>query len=76
MRSLRCVMDDKIITTWDKVVDKEDKIRRWAVVTAKLLSRNIRTFAHANRHYPGYAPKIVERIINYINYIKANHLSH
>jgi len=54
---------ETITKTWEKeVLDRSDRLLRWAAVIKKLLPRVPETFAYANNHYAGHAPSTVRRL--------------
>jgi uncharacterized protein YecE (DUF72 family) len=54
---------EKITKTWEKVVvDREDRMTRWAEVLERMVNRKILTFAYINNHYAGHAPATARRL--------------
>jgi uncharacterized protein YecE (DUF72 family) len=54
---------EAITTTWDReVIDREDRIRRWARFLAGLSARGHRSYVYVNNHYAGHAPTTTRRL--------------
>jgi uncharacterized protein YecE (DUF72 family) len=54
---------EKITKTWEKVVvDKEDRLARWAEVIRKILDSGRSVTAFANNHYAGHGPATAIRL--------------
>ena len=64
---LRLIGDRKeieaITTHWDKtVIDRTDRLKRWAGVIQRHVRRNVKTFVYVNNHYAGYAPETLRKL--------------
>jgi uncharacterized protein YecE (DUF72 family) len=58
---------ESITESWDKeVIDRGDRIERWADLIEQLVKRDIETLIYANNHYAGYAPATADRLYNLI----------
>jgi uncharacterized protein YecE (DUF72 family) len=54
---------EAITTTWDReVIDRPDRLSRWADFLVGLLDREIRTLVYINNHYAGHAPTTARRL--------------
>ncbi len=54
---------EKLTTTWDKeVIDRTDRLRRWARLLARLTGRRVPSFVYVNTHYAGHAPATLETL--------------
>ncbi len=54
---------EAITTTWDKeVLDRKERLMRWADLAARLLERRIEMLIYANNHYAGHAPTTANRL--------------
>lgn len=54
---------EAITTSWDKeVIDRGDRLERWAEVVARLVEREVETLIYINNHYAGFAPATAERL--------------
>jgi uncharacterized protein YecE (DUF72 family) len=54
---------ERVTRTWDReVVDRGDRLRRWAAFLAGLHARGVRTYAYVNNHYAGHAPATTRRL--------------
>jgi uncharacterized protein YecE (DUF72 family) len=52
-----------VTTTWEKeVVDRTDRLKRWAAVLVQMLERRIATLVYINNHYAGHAPETARRL--------------
>lgn len=49
--------------TWDKeVLDRGDRLLRWAKFLARLAGRGVRTYVYVNNHYAGHGPTTTQRL--------------
>lgn len=54
---------EAITKTWDKeVIDRQDRLQRWAELIARLVEREVETLIYVNNHYAGYAPATADRL--------------
>jgi len=54
---------EAITTTWEKeVIDRDERLVRWATVMRGLRDRLPETFAFANNHYAGHGPSTVRKL--------------
>ena len=54
---------EAITTTWEKeVIDRNERLLRWATVMRGLRDRLPETFAFANNHYAGHGPSTVRKL--------------
>lgn len=54
---------EAITTTWEKeVIDRTDRLSRWARFLARLTERRVPSFVYVNNHYAGHAPATLERL--------------
>jgi uncharacterized protein YecE (DUF72 family) len=54
---------ENITTTWEKeVIDRTDRLRRWARFLARLTERRVPSFVYINNHYAGHAPATIEKL--------------
>jgi uncharacterized protein YecE (DUF72 family) len=54
---------EAITTNWDKeVIDRADRLQRWADLIARLVEREVETLIYVNNHYAGYAPATADRL--------------
>jgi len=54
---------EAITKSWGKeVIDRADKLRRWADILTGLSDRDIPTVVYVNNHYAGHAPETVRRL--------------
>jgi len=64
---------ETITTRWDKeVIDKSDRLERWADVITALIAREIKTLVYVNNHYAGHAPATLRRLMSMVA-AKAGH---
>jgi len=55
---------EAITKTWEKeVIDRTDRLERWADHLISLLRKEIRTLVYINNHYAGHAPATVRRLV-------------
>jgi uncharacterized protein YecE (DUF72 family) len=58
---------EAVTETWEKeVIDRSDRLRRWAKLIRDLSPRVPETFAYANNHYAGHGPATVRRLVSYL----------
>lgn len=54
---------EAITTSWDReVIDRGDRLERWAEVVARLVEREVETLIYVNNHYAGHAPTTADRL--------------
>lgn len=54
---------ESITKTWDKeVIDRDDRIKRWAKILEKMANRKQLTFVYINNHYAGHAPATARKL--------------
>jgi len=54
---------EAITKNWDKeVIDRGERLERWAEVVARLIEREVATLIYVNNHYAGHAPTTAERL--------------
>jgi uncharacterized protein YecE (DUF72 family) len=54
---------ETITRKWDReVIDRADRLDRWASVLTRLLEREVPSLVYVNNHYAGHAPATVERL--------------
>lgn len=54
---------EQITTTWEKeVLDRGDRLSRWAAFLLRMLEREVPTLVYVNNHYAGHAPATLERL--------------
>ena len=54
---------EAITTTWEReVIDREERLLRWARFLARVWEREVPTLVYVNNHYAGHAPATVERL--------------
>jgi len=59
---------EAITKTWEKVViDRTDRLKRWAAVIANLRESVPETFAFANNHYAGHGPATVRKLVSLLD---------
>lgn len=64
---LRLIGDRKeieaITTSWDKeVIDRRERLERWAELVARFIEQRVRTLIYVNNHYAGHAPTTAARL--------------
>ena len=58
---------EKVTKTWEKsVVDKSDRLKRWAEVIKHALASGLDVNAFANNHYEGHAPDTVHQLVEMV----------
>jgi uncharacterized protein YecE (DUF72 family) len=54
---------EAITRTWDtEVMDRRERLRRWAHFLVRLQKRGVSTLVYVNNHYAGHAPTTVQRL--------------
>lgn len=54
---------EEITTSWDKeVIDRSDRIERWATFLAEQRGRAERLLVYSNNHYAGHSPATIQRL--------------
>jgi len=54
---------ESITTTWNKeVIDRGERLQRWAEFLADLHKRGVSGLVYVNNHYAGFAPATVRRL--------------
>lgn len=54
---------EAITKTWgEEVIDRGDRLRRWARFLVRLERRGVRTLVYVNNHYAGHAPTTTRRL--------------
>jgi uncharacterized protein YecE (DUF72 family) len=54
---------EQITTTWEReVLDRGDRLSRWAAFLTRMLEREVPTLVYVNNHYAGHAPATLERL--------------
>jgi uncharacterized protein YecE (DUF72 family) len=54
---------EAITTTWEReVLDRTDRLVRWARFLSRLVGRGVKTLVYVNNHYAGHAPATVRRL--------------
>lgn len=54
---------ESITRTWDReVIDREEKLVRWANYLVEMVNRQISTLVYVNNHYAGHAPTTARRL--------------
>ena len=54
---------EAITTTWKKeVIDRDERLDRWAAVLRRIAAQGINVFVYVNNHYAGHAPATVRRL--------------
>ena len=54
---------EKLTTTWEnEVIDRTDRLTRWAGFLVRMLEREVPTVVYVNNHYAGHAPATVEKL--------------
>ena len=54
---------EAVTKTWDReVLDRGDRLLRWAKFLARLLARGVRTYVYVNNHYAGHGPTTTLRL--------------
>jgi uncharacterized protein YecE (DUF72 family) len=54
---------EKVTKTWEKeVIDREDRLNRWASFLDRIARRGGNIFVYINNHYAGHAPATVRRL--------------
>jgi uncharacterized protein YecE (DUF72 family) len=59
---------------WDQVViDRDDRLRRWAELIYDMAKRDLVTLTYSNNHYAGYAPATAYRLQEFLQEIDARY---
>ncbi len=54
---------EAITDTWDKeVIDRGDRLERWADLVSRLVEREVEILIYVNNHYAGHAPATADRL--------------
>jgi len=54
---------ESITSSWDKeVIDQNDRLKRWAILLAKMAGCGLSNFVYINNHYAGHAPATAKRL--------------
>jgi len=54
---------EAITTTWNKeVIDRGDRLNRWAEFIGRIVERKVNVFVFVNNHYAGHAPATLDRL--------------
>jgi uncharacterized protein YecE (DUF72 family) len=54
---------EAVTDRWNKVViDRSDRLKRWATLVTKFLMEEVETMVYANNHYAGFAPDTVKQL--------------
>jgi uncharacterized protein YecE (DUF72 family) len=54
---------EAITDTWgEEVIDRRERLRRWAIVLNRMVERQVPTLVYVNNHYAGHAPATVRRL--------------
>jgi uncharacterized protein YecE (DUF72 family) len=54
---------EAITKTWEKeVLDRDDRLRRWAGMIARMFRRQVDALVYVNNHYAGHAPATARRL--------------
>jgi len=65
---------EAITTHWDKeVIDRTERLQRWARLIARLTAQEITSLTYANNHYAGHAPSTVDRLQKLLQDIAENY---
>lgn len=57
---------EAITDTWgEEVIDRRERLRRWATVLNRMVERQVPTLVYVNNHYAGHAPATVRRLREY-----------
>ncbi len=53
--------------TWEKeVIDRTDRLERWADFLITMIQRDVTTLVYANNHYSGHAPATIRRLMDMV----------
>ncbi len=59
---------EAITRRWDKeVIDRQDRLERWADYLLSLVAREIRTLVYVNNHYAGHAPATLRKLMSLVS---------
>lgn len=62
---------EAITKTWDKIViDRDDRLKRWAELIYEMAKRDLVTLTYSNNHYAGYAPATAYRLQEFLQEIE------
>jgi uncharacterized protein YecE (DUF72 family) len=65
---------EALTQTWDQVViDRDDRLKRWAELIHSLAKRDLVTLTYSNNHYAGYAPATAYRLQEFLQEIDARY---
>ena len=54
---------EAITQRWDnEVIDRGERLERWADFVASLVERQVETFIYIDNHYAGHAPATADRL--------------
>jgi len=54
---------EALTTTWDEeVIDRRERLERWADLVAQIVERRVETLIYVNNHYAGHAPATADRL--------------
>jgi uncharacterized protein YecE (DUF72 family) len=54
---------EAITKRWDReVIDRTERLERWATLLARLARQGVKTLVFVNNHYAGHAPSTVRRL--------------
>jgi uncharacterized protein YecE (DUF72 family) len=57
---------EAITDSWgEEVIDRRERLRRWATVLNRMAERLVPTLVYVNNHYAGHAPATVRRLQEY-----------
>lgn len=63
---------EAITTSWsEEVIDRGERLGRWADLIGRLLDRRVKTFVYINNHYAGYAPETARRLSEMVRKVLA-----
>jgi uncharacterized protein YecE (DUF72 family) len=55
---------ERVTKTWEKeVLDRGDRLERWARLLVSFMDRNVKSLVYANNHYAGHGPATVRRLM-------------
>ncbi len=55
---------EKLTKTWEReVIDRGDRLARWAGFLERMARRGVRTLVYVNNHYAGHAPTTTKRLM-------------
>ncbi|TPW16917.1 MAG: hypothetical protein FD126_3774 [Elusimicrobia bacterium] len=54
---------EAITKTWEReVIDRGERMKRWASFLVRMMDRGVRSLVYVNNHYAGHAPATVRRL--------------